>query len=291
VRYGLIVATLMFAGCSPAVGESADRPDVGVDVGPTDTGVDSPLSLCLAMIAAETIGQPGCAYLRRCCTSRERTIEFALALTYGTICADEGASMAADCAALIASGTSSGRVTFDASSARTCIEAVRALPIRANETCNGPDPYAGQAPRPAFATLTGCKKALVGQQAAEKPCAADFECADGACRGALRDSSGRITREGQCAARIADGAECTDKDVCVDGDICREGRCQLRAAKGGACDDDSGCQSGLYCEKGETSSACVPEKSNGSSCTEGSQCMSTVCSGARCAALCIGGGS
>jgi hypothetical protein len=89
---------------------------------------------------------------------------------------------------------------------------------------------------------------------------------------------------GTCAARLANGAACSSPDECAS--LYCDGTTSLCApglANGVECMNSTDCASG-YCNYSASPSVCAASGvvANGGACTDGAECVSTVCQGGRC---------
>jgi hypothetical protein len=160
-----------------------------------------------------------------------------------------------------------GRATFASAPAGTCATNVSSA-IEAR-TC--PEVLRTPSNQPSasiFNEATGCAEVLVGRQAADAPCANDYECIDGlTCIGWTTTSDGACKPppgEGAlCAYAIPDGGGFLelvrwgfgDHPRCAAGLYCdsmamQQGTCKPRKPADGTCDSSDECAEGLRCQVG-----------------------------------------
>lgn len=155
----------------------------------------------------------------------------------------------------------SGKVTYDGTLARTCIDAINGI-----SSCT----------RSTLATIDlnpTCNKVFTGTVAAGGDCFFSEECiGEGTCLLASSCSSGQccvgtcqppkviVPMGGDCSTS---GQSCATGTVCVSDAMSGARICQKPVAAGGTCTSSSVCAAGLYCNM---SSTCQPLAATGGAC-------------------------
>ncbi len=171
------------------------------------------------------------------------------------------------CTGSLGKSIQNGRATLVPAAAATCqTNTVAAIQAR---TC--PDVLrtpSNQPTKSIFGEAAGCPEMLVGQQAAEAPCASDYECLDG-----LTCVGWTSTSDGTCKTPPGDGAVCGyaipdgggfielvrwgfgTHPRCATGFYCastatQQGTCRPSKAADDTCSSTDECATGLRCQAG-----------------------------------------
>jgi hypothetical protein len=127
----------------------------------------------------------------------------------------------------LADAVSAGRVAYDASLVKGCLDAIAALGCEA-ETTRWP---------------AACQLAVAGTVAEGGDCALDEDCA-----GKAFCEKGPAQCPGSCSALLAAGATCSDDRECDDGLVCFESKCAALGVAGDACGTGlPACKAGFDC--------------------------------------------
>lgn len=179
----------------------------------------------------EKFAEATCDTFFRCCDDAERMAIFGFLFPNGAPATAEECSaqlaMQADgeFEARLQMSIDNGNVTYSASSAADCLEAMMGV-----QCGTAVDPF----------TLTACQNAIKGNVADGAACEEDFECSSGYCTsdklcaaipGAGQPCDGRCTsgnycdfQSGMCAALKADGEACFGGNECTS-NACTNGMC------------------------------------------------------------------
>lgn len=200
-------------------------------------GCSSPASIPLDMLGAE-YGRATCGVLRSCYGD---TIVQLLTNTSSSAGCDDRVAGQFENGLLprYQAAIDMGRMTYDASQARACIDSI------AGEGC------AAVSSR----TTAACDNLFVGHVAAGGACAIDEECSgDSFC------NTGSAC-PGTCQARGGSGASCGENAGCESGLVCASGACAAPGGAGASCGGTTGvqCAGGLICsgQTGTTPGTCT----------------------------------
>ena len=154
-------------------------------------------------------------------------------------------------------GIASGRVKYDGSEARRCIDRLNPNP----SSCLGPNAPASSS-RPLSRLPAECAAVFTGAVVGQGTCYENVDCVSAFCNAS-------VNCPGKCENTLQKGADCSNVRPCASGLRCIAGKCEPPGATGADCGDDLDCQDPLIC----ASLKCVARpQQNGACSLDNDQC-------------------